>query len=512
MEPNKNAISTASTPACSGDRNLLLRVTAYLAWAAFVIVCLGMAVSRGLCSADDGMFADIARSLSTGTGYATTFADENGVTKPIRFDPLVGTGPTLILPCALLFWLFGANEIVPGVFAVLFSCILFTIILIRIDRKVASTTFLGGVALFCIVNLAVFAHHFEQWHAFLGEIPAAALLLLAHWIAAAERPSAKSFLSCGVLLGLSVLTKHLAVFAAPGVFLILAFRLRGEPRKLAAGLRWLAACLLGCLIPIGVFELFKIQQLGFTGFTANWEAFLAAAGKQGMDAGGQPFWTRVQERLSAVQDRFALNPAALLLFVIFTLRLTWSQWEKCWSRLFAGLAASTAVYSLYWLMFSIGWPRYLVIAIGLAAFALCVPALACSRWQDRALSCVCVLVLVAAGIPRIPYALSLADNGIFRPSTERQARADVVAVIHATEERGPVVLASRWWAECVDVKFNLPSNLNFRLGETVSDLPKGSLLLLNRRFSINDSAEKEARAGASTTILAAGSFELLQTD
>ena len=294
MDVNVNRLPTATLPSRGGDRNRLLRTAAYLTWASFITLCLGLSISRGLACADDSYFAGAAKSLATGVGYATTYGSSTDATTPLQFDPYIGAGPTMIVPCALLLKLFGTNETLPGICAVLLWAGLFTIVVVRVDHEVASGTFLGGIVLFCMVILALFAYHFEQWWAFLGEIPVAALLVLAHWIAAMERPSAKSLLLCGLLLGLSVQAKHLAALATPGLFLILAFRFRRESISRATCLKWLGLCLLGCLIPTLIYESFKFRQLGLAGYVGNWEIFLATVREKGVDPGHQPFWARVQ--------------------------------------------------------------------------------------------------------------------------------------------------------------------------------------------------------------------------
>jgi len=96
-----------------------LRAIGFVLWFSFILFCVGLNQSTGLASADDAFFAVTAKSLASGLGYATTFpVFSKEIAHPILFFP-GGSGPTLIVPCAIAFKIFGKNEVLPGLTAIL---------------------------------------------------------------------------------------------------------------------------------------------------------------------------------------------------------------------------------------------------------------------------------------------------------------------------------------------------------------------------------------------------------
>src|SRR5215472_5254008 len=174
-----------------------LRVIGFVLWFSFIVFCVGLNQSHGLCCADDAFFANVAKSLASGLGYATTFPAYNGeITHPVLFDPYSTTGPTLIVPCAIAFKIFGKNEVLPGLTAILIWGSVLTFVLARISRRTDGLSFFLGVSVMCAAFLASFSHYFYTWYTFFGEIVTAAFLILGHWIISNERMSEKSSFLC----------------------------------------------------------------------------------------------------------------------------------------------------------------------------------------------------------------------------------------------------------------------------------------------------------------------------
>ena len=131
-----------------------LRAIGFVLWFSFILFCVGLNQSHGLCCADDAWFAIVAKSLASGLGYATTFSASEEITHPILFNPSTGTGPTLIVPCAIAFKIFGKNEVLPGLTAILTWGGVFTLVLARISRRIDGLSFLLGVSVMCAAFLA----------------------------------------------------------------------------------------------------------------------------------------------------------------------------------------------------------------------------------------------------------------------------------------------------------------------------------------------------------------------
>jgi cobalamin biosynthesis protein CobD/CbiB len=62
-----------------------LRVIGFVIWFIFILFCVGLNLSHGLCCADDAWFAIIAKPLASGLGYATTFGASGEIAHPILF-------------------------------------------------------------------------------------------------------------------------------------------------------------------------------------------------------------------------------------------------------------------------------------------------------------------------------------------------------------------------------------------------------------------------------------------
>ncbi len=514
----------------SGRPVTLLRLlswpAALAAWAAFVLFCVALSFSRGLCCADDGSFAVAAKNIATGAGYLKPVDDYTEVPYSTRFNPHFGLGPTLIVPCAVLLRVFGVNETVPGVSAILVWASLLTVLLARAHRQATGPWLFLAVIVFCGTTLVVFASHFEQWFAFLGEITVAAFALLALWIVAVEELSERSLLLAGLLIGLSLQTKPIAALLVPAFLVVVAARLRSASLDRRALRRDGALVTVACLLPTAAFEVIKLQQLGMTDYAAYTYRFLRNLAGQGVKWGlsqtlssqaGRAGHTWILEllrrRIEVFQDGFAIHPVFLAAFLLLPLVLWRGLRERRWRALILGLAASIWCLGAYWLFISIGWPRYLVIAVAIGCFALCIPIVGLRHAWQRAGFTLAALALLAAGggLRRLPLIVVDADNGLFRASSERLARAGVVAAIKDQLKRGPVILSSEGWASFVDVEFNLDGPNNFRRFDKISALPGRKLVLVNHRFPGTDpDMTREIRSRVAATLYSQEPYELLE--
>ncbi len=443
----------------------------------------------GLHCADDAFFAIVAKSLASGLGYATTFPVSEEIAHPILFDPSTGTGPTLIVPCAIAFKIFGKNEVLPGLTAILTWGSVLTLVLARISRRIDGLSFLLGVSVMCAAFLGTFAFHFEQWYSFLGEIVAAAFLILAHWLISNERFAETSSFLCGLALGCAFQAKFLAAISATGIVLVFVVRGMRAGFRPVQLVKCAAALLIGFLIPTLTFEAYKLFELGGHGYLANWQELLNFIKAQGMPSNIHVNVPLVHQRISLAHYRFGVNLIGLLALITFGMLLYWRSASKNWISLSAGLLLSVATTAIYWATLSIGWPRYLVIAVAMGAFLLSVPIFTLELWP-KLLFALLTLVLLMTGLSRAGHIVQSADHGLFRPTTERAARASLTRIIDQRQQEAPTILASRWWASFADVEFSLPGSMNFKRIETVIELPEPKIILLNHRFDTFASAAR----------------------
>jgi hypothetical protein len=487
-----------------------LRAIGFVLWFSFILFCIGLNQSHGLSCADDAWLAIIAKSLVSGLGYATTFAESKEIAHPILFNPSTGTGPTLIVPCAIAFKIFGKNEVLPGLTAILTWGGVLTLVLARISRRIDGLSFLLGVSVMCAAFLASFSFHFEQWYAFLGEIVAAAFLILAYWIISNERFSGKSLFLCGLALGCAFQAKFLAAIPATGIVLVFVVKgVRTGFRPVQMG-KYAAALLIGFLIPTLTFEAYKLIELGGHGYLANWRELLNFIKAHGMQSNAHVNLLLLQQRITLVHDHFGVNLIGLLALIAFGMFLYWRSASKNWILFSAGLLLSVTTTAIYWATLSVGSPRYLVIAVAMGAFLLSVPIFTLELWP-KLLFALLTLVLLRTGFSRDGYIVHSADHGLFRPTTERAARASLVRIIDQRKREAPTILASRWWASFAAVEFSLPGSMNFKRIETVSRLPEPKIILFNHGYDPpSDELINKIRARTSSIIFAGGHYELLE--
>jgi hypothetical protein len=491
--------------------DVALRIIGFILWFSFIIFCVGLNESHGLCCADNAWFAIIAKSLANGLGYATTFGTFGETGRPILFNPFTGTGPTLIVPCAVAFKIFGKNELLPGLTAIFIWGSILTLVLVRVSRRINGLSFLLGVSVMCAAFLASFSFHFEQWYAFLGEIVAAAFLILAHWIISNERFSERALLLCGLALGCAFQAKLIAVIAATGivlVFFVRGIRVGFRPVRLV---KYAVALLIGFMIPTLAFEAYKLFELGGHRYLANWQELLRATKEMGVQGKLHVNLLVLKQRIALVHDRFGVNFIEFLALIAFGVLLYWRSASKNWVLLSAGLFFSVATTAIYWVTLSIGWVRYLVIAVAMGGFLLSIPIFTLES-RPKLLFAILTLVVLRTGLSRVGYIVQSADHGLFRPTTERLARASVVRIIDQRKrERPTTILASRWWGSFADVEFLLPGNMNFKRIETVGELPEPKIILLNHRFDPpQDELIDKIRAQTSSIIFAGGPYELVE--
>jgi len=488
-----------------------LRAAALAIWLAFIFLCAGNSVSTGLSYFDDAEMALVAQSLAHGTGYS--LSPEADVAERAHFHPGISLGPALILPCALVLKLLGTREAIPGLTAILVWGTILTFLFFRIARRVPASNLLAGIAIFCLSILAVFAWQFGAWYAFLGEATAAAFLLLGHWSLAMEKLSARWLLLSGFCLGIAVQTKYLAALGSIGAIAILLLRWPYSSRpSLANFLIWVAAC----LAPTLLFESWKAIDLGWESYTRNWAALFQWMKLRGLDPDSHSAFEIARQRLAVLQENFLVNLAAFALLFLVSLRVALTQRFRDWAWLFLGLQISVLGLVLYWIFFSIGWPRYLVIGMAIASFTMALPILGLLKPRGAILYLALGSLVLAGGIRRIPAtATRAADHGLFKASAERHARKKMVETIRGLTGAEPLVVGVVQRAEGFALEFDLDQKVKFQRVDSLGNLPGKKVVIINQLFGTPNQRpyiEDALRGPISSTILAAGPYELLVVD
>lgn len=293
---------------------------------------LGLLLMRSVTSPlglDEGYNLEVVQNLSQGLGYAS-FGNHrmdawwsarpdllealskgqlgNLSPKPWFFDPRVTTGPTVLMPLGLLFWVLPGNLFAIRIFMWSFVVLFYLSLCLALPQgaRRPSTLALAG-------SLAVSLWYSFRPGAVLGELPTAALFAAACVAAARARP----FLG-GVLFGFASLAKTIAL---PGSLLVIGVvglsHLLGKQEQKHAFFS-LAA---GLLMPLAAFELYRFFVLGsFDSWLASWREFLAFSKEQTTLPPGVLLgkWRSFQALGPGVS--FALAAVAAVLGLVFTSR------------------------------------------------------------------------------------------------------------------------------------------------------------------------------------------------
>jgi hypothetical protein len=417
-------------------------------------------VAESLCCADDAFLATAAKNLAQGRGYASSYDPrKTGEVLLLPFDPLISTGPALILPAAAAIRVFGPRYWVPGAVVVAVNLLLLGALLVRLRSGAGDPRRWAAAAILLVValNLAMIGHY-EQWYALLGEIPA--LLLIGLGIALIFAPSAgpRAPLGGAFLLGLAYQTKSLAALSLPVVAAFVLLRaVRGGRRDLRTAA--LAIALL-CL-PTAAFETYKLASLGLDEYrdVKQAEAVNMQVSKGsgfGVLTSEHPFeqigatasgnWQRLAAYFTSP---WAAAACLLSLGVGLAARRRWREPES-WAALVLGAVAAS--YTVWWLMLSAGGRiRYLFLGLGLWCLAV-VFDLATGTWSYR--KAALALLVAAALLPRLSHSGRIAPpRPFFQPSARTAAMLETARFLetHRQERR----IAADWWASGADMEYLL---------------------------------------------------------
>lgn len=204
---------------------------------------------------DDAFIANVAKNLALGNGYAASYYG----LQPFHIE--ITTGPTLVVPTAVLIALFGNEYWVPNLAYTLIVAVVMAALLVMLHRRVTGRAF--TVSAF-IAGLTMFAIG-RQEIGLLGEVPAAMLIGLAALVAvSSDRDSILAVELAGLAFGLALLAKTVSLLALPA-FAIVMMRMDAYERGRARSIR---GFLVGAAVPLTAFEAWKFASLG----TIEWIA------------------------------------------------------------------------------------------------------------------------------------------------------------------------------------------------------------------------------------------------
>jgi hypothetical protein len=444
---------------------------------------------------DDAYIATVAKNLAWGFGYATSYPHL------VPFDPDISTGPTVVLPAALLISLFGNGVRVPNIAAMLAIWTTLALVVRLLYRRYSANVASVALAVFATTLLISTTEEFGL----LGEVPAGLLVVAAALLVASPRARPSTMAAAGLLSGLAVMAKLISLFAVPvlvAATIVLPLTAAGERVGLLPRIRRAAAAAAGVAVPFLLWQLWTFLMLGASEarwLDANIAEWKYLAGSNSLSGAGQ---IRDAAALAYLWSAAARNAhllvessggllatvawiAAATVSAAYALRLVVTRRQPSGGEAALILLGAGLLHFFWWVAISpTGWYRHLLPAVIYAGAGTALAA-ALGLYNDRRVG-IAILILVTGGIaPRARVLLRP-----FTPLESAQRRVDALVatrdrVVELASRRDVVLVGCGWWVPR-DLEYLLPSVGNFQdcwdLGSTPIE-GKRVLLVRNEFFN-----------------------------
>ena len=429
----------------------------------FVAILTVFIQARGVCCYDDACIAIVARNLAEGRGYTLPLNFSGSEYSLRAFDPLLGTGPTSILPVAGAIAIFGPQYWVPGGTHVFLEIVLLCLalwLLTRIGNHARIPFYLAAVIV--LIGL-VTARNVEYWSAQLGEAVAALLLLTGCLVWVTMNAWKGRGLVVGLLFGLAVLAKELAAICVLAFVCVAAVQ-RWQERKVrpltSSDLRIWLGLVVGGFGPFFLFQIWQLWVLGPQQFRAGWREHLGII----QDLAGVPTEREslprsLLKRVVLAKTTYFIGLPSILLLGALAFYLIRLRGGTKGAQLAALLAAGIGLHLLHWLFSSNDRARYLYIIVVLWCFLVALPIL-WSRWLG-AIPAVCAIVIASLSSAHLHLAR------VVREMWTREARQNVPQrqlISYLDGELRGVPIYAAWWAHVASAQYFSSEPVRFQGG------------------------------------------------
>ena len=386
---------------------------------------------------DAAVFAQVAKNLVLGNGYATAAFDK---LEPLQIG--ISSGPVIILPAALMIKLFGNTNWAPGLASIILINVLLIIAFCQLKPLIAVNASRYQCAGLFLLNAILVTNYstgpqnptekMYLWYALMGEIPGALLVLIATLHIAKERYNPKRIFTGGLLAGLGSLCKLQAILGVGslGIYLALFFftTRRLSHLKLHSIIINLLLYGAGAFLPMLLFEMVKIVYLG------GWDNYLKNADqlklvlKDSYSSVIVPNFYKIYELgnivgINTYTNSFPFLKAylATALFIVLIIILFWKILQLCISRLQKNttMTASPARWSsdallfccmihLFWWVFisSAFMPRYAMqgILYGCACLSLVLnSSIITNPYKERRNTLIAAAIIICLRYDAVMY-------------------------------------------------------------------------------------------------------------
>ncbi|MBO5057605.1 MAG: acyltransferase family protein [Lachnospiraceae bacterium] len=328
-------------------------------------------------SFDGSMNLQVPVSLARDGLYATNYG---GL---FPFARRIQTGAPVLFLIALMFKVFGIGS-VQALLINVFYIALMAFFFIQISKELDA----NKAAVVWFLGLTILIWHFmELSMGIYGEIPALALFLgcIYFLMLAQKKEKAGYFAAAGLFFGLAYLTKTVILIAVPALIVVFASKWLVEKKmKFRDILLWI----LGAAVPVIVFEIYKLIELGFSHYLVYWSGqsdnILRQAGVKAGYEDTPNLIEKVGIHLTAFTDTFGI-PAAVLM-VLLILNFAWFVFRAVKrKRLEFVDIIELVVYSYFgwWLLITPtekAWGRRIIIGLLLLEWLSCIKGFYIFDW------------------------------------------------------------------------------------------------------------------------------------
>jgi len=483
-------VSGRRPTAVVGVSNFLTRFEVLVCCSVLAIIaaeCVLNAIRSGTNAFDDAANAVVSKNVAQGRGYLLSF-DFDGVNPGgALFDPQLDTSPSIIMVGALAIRAFGVHPAVPALALILVNILIFAGWMYLLAGNGGRMRALLYGAVFSISAVAFTAKHHEEWFAFLGEFEAFLFAAAAFALISFGDRRRRTFVLSGILLGLSFLAKELSALyvLAFAVTLILRGTLclarRWDGREAYRLLRGGFLAFTGIAIPALLFELYRLYSLGAAGFVKNWRDHFHYVYSQGFDSPPVGF-DLIALRDAIIRDHYFLGLVPLAVIAILVSGLIW---RYCPDRKIRDyclfLLIAFAIHLAYWLLISIGWPRY---AFNMILFACAIPPILIigtrpltAKWSAASIA-IFTIVLCWSGF--VHYGAVWLGPAWSRSPNDAQAQLKLESYL--IEHGHSDLVYAPGWAHMATLEYLAKQPVRFSFGNADSTAP--GLLVINRRLPL----------------------------
>lgn len=454
---------------------------------------------------DEGINLQAARNLAQTGRYGLAYGDGIQV-----FDAQLTTGPTVIVPAALVFAAFGSG-LAQGRAVMAVYTLVAALGLFWVGSQVYGPE-VGALAVLVLAGTSDFLGPLET-RSVIGEMAALAFLWwgagVLVWSQATSRPH--WLVVAGVLFGLATVTKAQFGLVLPALPLLWLLT-----RRSSSGLSWRMTLLLivAAATPVLFWQAIQVVTLGVGGFLANARE---AQGLARVSSMGPPL-----RQTGAALRLLLTSPSALI--GVAALVSSWTRLRRVGALWPAALLlpAFTSLWLAWYLTVSMGWLRQaiplvatcsLLVAVGVRDLLSFLYGRVATRWAATLVT----LTLLA------PFVLGVVRNGAALASANDTA-ASVAAMVEQDVPRGATIETYEWELDSLANRptHHPPANVvadavgSVELGEQPRlvegyEPPPTLSFLIDGRFSKLDGIYRhELMAGEFRRITSAGAYDLYE--